>query len=260
MEVDFLRRAKIATHAFADIANWRQVLPRAAAGEIVTKIQLRSGSTITALPDNVLWTQFSDIWYHRSYTKHCAMPPGAVVLDVGANVGVFALFAARVARIVYSLEPASLNFPRLVSNVSRAKNILPLNLACSGRDGRASLNLGVDAVSFSLVSQSPDKEETVDVVSLGTLFERYKIDRCDFLKLDCEGAEFEIILDADPSLMSRVDRIVMEYHDHLSKKFTHRDLLQKLEQLGFRAKAYNPNGTYGMIAATRQEVAPPGSR
>jgi hypothetical protein len=51
--------------------------------------------------------------------------------------------------------------------------------------------------------------------------------------------------------MRRIDRIVMEYHDHLVKGFSHHDLLQSLQSFGFRAISYNPNGTQGMIAATR---------
>ena len=91
----------------------------------------------------------------------------------------------------------------------------------------------------------------VEVISLGTLFDRYKIERCDFLKLDCEGCEFDVILHSEPGLMSRISRIAMEYHDHLSDRFSHRDLLKALEASGFRAVAYNPNGTQGMIAAVR---------
>jgi FkbM family methyltransferase len=252
MEIGFLRRARIATQAFSDIANWREVLPRAASGESVTEIRLRDGSIITAPPETALWAHFSDIWYHMSYTQHCQIPRDAVVVDIGANVGVFSLLAARQARLVYALEPASSNFFRLVSSVSRAKNVVPLNLACGAQDGRSVLDLSINPVSFSLLtSGSPGKQESVDVVTLGTLFERFNITRCDFLKLDCEGSEFDIILDSDPSLWRRVTRIVMEYHDHLSERFSHRDLLQKLEKLGFRTIAYNANRTYGMIAAVR---------
>lgn len=252
MEIDLLRRARIARRAFSDIANWREVLPRAAAGKSVTEIRLRNGPTITAPPENALWPHFSDIWYHQSYTKHCAIPPDSVVVDVGANVGVFSLFAARAARLVYSLEPASSNFSRLVSNVSPTRNITPLNLACAARDGRASLDLSDNPVSFSLMTSScPDRSETVDVITLGTLFELYKIERCDFLKLDCEGSEFEIILGADPSILNRVVRIVMEYHDHFSSKHSHVDILEKLKTFGFRAFSYNPKKSTGMIAASR---------
>ena len=252
MGIGFFRRARIATHAFSDIANWREVLPRAASGESVTEIRLRDGSIIIAPAENALWAHFSDIWYHLSYTKHCQIPPDGLIVDIGANVGVFSLFAARHARVVYALEPASSNFSRLISNVSRARNIVPLNLACAAQDGHGVLDLSINPVSFSLLtSGSPGKQESVDVVTLGTLFKRFNISCCDFLKLDCEGSEFDIILDSDPSLWCRVKRIVMEYHDHLSERFSHRDLLQKLEELGFRTTVYNVNGTYGMIAAVR---------
>jgi hypothetical protein len=61
----------------------------------------------------------------------------------------------------------------------------------------------------------------------------------------------EIILEADASLLNRVRRIVMEYHNHLSNNYSHVDILEKLKILGFQASSYNPNGTYGMIAAYR---------
>jgi FkbM family methyltransferase len=252
MAIDVLRRAGIAGRAILDIANWREVLPRAAEGQPVTEIRLRRGITVTARPETALWPHFSDIWYHRTYTKHCQIPSNSVVVDVGANVGVFSLFASRAARLVYALEPSSSNFSLLASNTSCCKNIIPLNLGCSAGDGQASLDLSSDPVSFSLVTNGiSGRRETVDVVRLETLFERYKIGHCDFLKLDCEGCEFEIIMGSDPKFISRIGRIVMEYHDHLSRQLSHRDLVRKLTTFGFRTVVYNSKGTYGMIAAIR---------
>jgi len=252
LDTRFLRRAKIAGQAFLDLANWREVLPKAARGESVTEIQLRDGSVLTAPPENALWPHFSDIWYHRAYTMHCSIPRGSVVVDIGANVGVFSMLAARAARIVYALEPSSANFARLTANTSGRTNIVPLNLACSQFDGQVSLDLSSDPVSYTLSSKGgTGHDEAVNAVCLATLFERLQIARCDFLKLDCEGCEFEIILNGDATLMRQVDRIVLEYHDHLSARFSHRDLLQSLQRFGFRAVSYSPNGTQGMIAATR---------
>jgi FkbM family methyltransferase len=131
-------------------------------------------------------------------------------------------------------------------------SIVPLKYACAASDGSATLDLSASPVAFSLkTSSSSATQETVEVISLGKLFERYKIERCDFLKLDCEGAEFEIIWESDPALLKRVSRIVMEYHDHLSTQYTHVELLEKLKSLGYQASSYMPNGTYGMIAAIR---------
>jgi FkbM family methyltransferase len=252
MNAGFLRRAKIASQAFTDIANWREVLPSAAAGREVTEIRLRNGTILRAPPEVGLWSHFSDTWYHRSYTKYCAIPRDSVVVDIGANVGVFSLFAARFARVVYALEPASSNFERLVKNTSRVASIVPLNCACAAHDGRANLDVSGSPVAFSLkTSSTASTQETIDVISLATLFERSKIERCDFLKLDCEGAEFEIIWESDPALLKRIPRIVMEYHDHLSSQYSHVEMLEKLKSLGYRATCYMPNGTYGMIAAIR---------
>jgi len=107
MKINALRRASIAARAFWDIANWREVLPRGAKGRPVTEIRLRRGAVIKATAEHALWPHFSDIWYHRSYTHHFALPSGSLVVDIGANVGVFSLFAARKARVVYALEPSS---------------------------------------------------------------------------------------------------------------------------------------------------------
>jgi FkbM family methyltransferase len=249
---DLLRRTKIAGQAFLDIANWRDVLPRASAGKNVTEIRLRRGPVIAATPEHALWPHFSDIWYHHAYTKHFSIPLGAVVVDVGANVGVFSLLAARTSRIVYALEPSSSNFSLLRANTAQAKNITALNLACGSKNGRAFLDISSDPVSFSLAAQTSVDQETVEVINLATLFDQHRIQHCDFLKLDCEGCEFEIILDADPGLVQRIDRIVMEYHDHRSAEFSHRDLLQALKRYGFEAVSYHPNGFQGMIAAIRR--------
>jgi hypothetical protein len=169
---DFLRRAKIATQAFADVANWREVLPLAATGKAVTEIRLRSGAVIKAPPDGSLWPVFSDIWYHHSYTKHCTISPGSTVVDVGANVGVFSLFAARTAGAVYALEPASSNFSRLVQNVSHAKNVIPLHCACAGHDGRATLD-SAGTHRLSLLTTSPPARRKPLTSSAWKLFLRF---------------------------------------------------------------------------------------
>ena len=252
MNKSFLRRARIASQAFSDLANWREVLLLASSGKAVTKIQLRSGSILTAPPEAGLWNVFNDVWYHRSYTKFCPMPFNSLVVDVGANVGVFSLFAARFARVVYALEPSSSNYSRLVANTSRVQRIVPLQCACAASDGSRYLDVNASPVEFSLMTtSSAATQESVEVISLATLFDLYKIESCDYLKLDCEGAEFEILLEADPRILKRVQRIVMEYHDHLSTQYSHVDLLEKLKFLGFQTFIYNQNGGYGMIAAIR---------
>ena len=243
---DFFRRARIAGQAFCDIANWREVLPHAASGKAVTEIQLRSGSVLTAPPETGLWSLFSDVWYHLSYTKLYPISPDSLVVDVGANVGVFSLFAARFSRVVYALEPASSNYSRLVSNTSRVHNIVPLNCACAAYDGSGSLDVSGIPVTFSLMTGSSDTtQESVDVISLAALFERYGIDRCDYLKLDCEGAEYEILFHASGQTLRRIRHVAMEYHDGVTK-YSHHDLVRLFEQNGFEVRT-RPNPAHREI-------------
>jgi len=89
MAIGVLRRARIAGRAIVDIANWREILPRAAEGQPVTEIRLRGGITVTARTETALWPHFSDIWYHRTYTKHCEIPSNSVVVDIGAKSDYF---------------------------------------------------------------------------------------------------------------------------------------------------------------------------
>ena len=73
---------------------------------------------------------------------------------------------------------------------------------------------------------------TVPALTLGQAFERHGIARCDLLKIDCEGAEFEILLGLAPEVFARVARIVLEYHDHVTAH-THEELARVLEEHGF---------------------------
>jgi len=245
--VKIFRRIGIATRAVWDLQNWQEVLSGVTRGESVPVIRLRDGTIIHAA--HALWPHFSETWYHRAYTRHLSIPRGGVVVDVGANVGVFSLLAARKARVVYALEPASDNFRQLTRNVTTHQRIHPLQLACGATDGRAVLDTTADPVSYSLYTGGGG--EDVEVVTLSTLFRRLRIDRCDFLKLDCEGSEFGII--GDTGAMKRVERVALEYHDRLApQRASHTDLISMLRTLGFtRVFQYGMRETQGMIAASR---------
>ena len=84
--------------------------------------------------------------------------------------------------------------------------------------------------------------EEPPVTTLPAIFERNGIGRCDLLKVDCEGAEFEIFEHTPSEIFKRIDRIVMEYHTHTrSATEKHRQAAPLLERLiaeGFRIDDY----------------------
>jgi hypothetical protein len=92
----------------------------------------------------------------------------------------------------------------------------------------------------------------VKTQSLAEVFEEHAVKRCDMLKLDCEGAEFEILLTLDRAILERIDSISMEYHDGVTSA-GHRDLEVALTGAGFVVnRVANPvHANLGYIHADR---------
>jgi FkbM family methyltransferase len=86
---------------------------------------------------------------------------------------------------------------------------------------------------------------SVPSLSIADMFEKYQIDQCDLLKMDCEGAEYEIILNLNIAILNRVARIVMEYHNNVTS-YTHSDLVTYLETRGYRVRI-TPNRVHDYL-------------
>jgi len=236
-----------------DFKNWLDVFQHVTTNKQLKALHRRDGTKIVGAGETQLWNHYNDIWNHRSYTKYFEIPADGVVLDVGANVGVFCLFAARKARLVHAFEPSLTNFEYLVANTRKTPNIVVHNFAIGSANGHATLDVSGSPTSCTLIDNwTPDTaSEIVETKTLNTVFKDLGIEHCDYMKLDCEGSEYAILLSVDTTLLGRIDTIVLEFHDHLTNCCSHRDLLQKLRSSGFRASAYNHSTTYGMISAQR---------
>ena len=85
------------------------------------------------------------------------------------------------------------------------------NLAVSNSDDPIKLFINNDESGHSMFSQS-SQNLMVDSISLKKIFDDNKIEHCNFLKLDCEGAEYEIIKNLPLSYFEKIDKIIIEYH------------------------------------------------
>jgi FkbM family methyltransferase len=206
-----------------------------------SQLDVSGGGPVMAAADEPLLALFGEIWAERCYAPSRPLVPGEVIVDIGANVGVFALWAAREfpgARIV-ALEPAPGAFEQLQRNVSanKADNVTSAALACGGQSGRVELfSRGPSVLNTVFRRDAYGSEFTrngsVDVASLEEVFRRFDIGRCRLLKLDCEGAEYEILGAAPAEVLARVDEIAMEYHVGLNDHQPE-ELEAILERAGF---------------------------
>ncbi len=129
---------------------------------------------------------------------------GMKVLDIGGHIGSFAVTAQGRGAEVTSFEPCIGNFKMLKKNFNGAK----FNLGVGKPGARKLYHHEWDKGSHSLVEKTK-KYEVVNIVSLTQAFTLANITTCDLLKLDCEGAEFEMI---DEIKKLDIKHIVVEIH------------------------------------------------
>ncbi len=183
---------------------------------------------------------------------------GWTYIDVGAAFGDFAIWVAhrRPRSVVYACEPFPQSFDLLQQNLTlnRIGNVKPFPYALAARSGPVRLyRCAREAVEFSTVGADPRAEGLeVEGISLDDLFRALALERCDFLKMDCEGAEFEILLAASRETLGRIQHLCLEYHDGVTVH-SHQDLAEFLRRHGFEVSA-KPNRAWqglGLLFASR---------
>ena len=183
-----------------------------------------------------------------------------VVADIGAGLGDFTIMAAHAhpAARVFAYEPFAESFALLQHNIklNSAKNVQAMPIAIGAQRGKKVLATTGAAVQHtttaSTVSGDATAQMQVEAITLDDLLTQAG-GHCDFLKMDCEGGEYEILLNASRETLSHFSHICMEYHDGFTQ-YSHQDLVQYLEGCGFGVKtAVNPvHGYLGFLYAHRK--------
>jgi FkbM family methyltransferase len=147
---------------------------------------------------------------------------GSVIVDIGANIGVFALYASlKGCKAVYAIEPNSESYNILLKNSEQNNlqhRILPFQLAISNRDNQKVL-IPIKSSPYNAILEAddphtaPDTHEWVNTVTLESFCHEQNIDHIDLLKVDCEGAEFLIVPYLSADMLRKIRAIRMEYQD-----------------------------------------------
>ncbi|HUI66718.1 MAG TPA: FkbM family methyltransferase [Nitrospirota bacterium] len=180
---------------------------------------------------------------------------GHVIIDIGAHIGTFSLLSS--AKIgsgkVYAVEASEDTFNLLRINVAlnQCTNISVHHLAMADKEGNCMLYHDIGNWGHSTVSKHFRSSETVESCTLPTFLERNLINECHFMKLNCEGAEFPILLSTPKNILQRFVTILVLYHCDLWKKNTEADLISHLESSGFKCSIRNRTEVRGWIIATR---------
>ncbi len=173
--------------------------------------------------------------------------PKGIVLDLGANIGAFSLYAARTATQVFAFEPENSNFEQLKKNIALNRSF-PIHIfkkAAGGKCGLAELSpAAINKGASSLVFKRSDKSEHVETLTLEHILSLCEISNVDFLKIDIEGSEYELFENTSVHTLRRISTIEMEIHRVKGKNV--RDIILKLENAGFRVRSSYTRLLFGM--------------
>ncbi|MEK9194540.1 MAG: FkbM family methyltransferase, partial [Patescibacteria group bacterium] len=185
-------------------------------------------------------TLFNQVWLKQNYLpRGFEIKKSDLIIDIGAHIGFFSILAAAQAKEgrVYSFEPAPENFKMFRENIKAngIQNILPFNEAVADKVGERDFILYSKSTgAHSFIYSKTDEKNIIKVktVSLDEFVKKNGISSIDFLKMDCEGAEYGILFNCLPETLKKIGKISMEYHNMDEERNVNR-LKTFLERNGF---------------------------
>ncbi len=171
----------------------------------------------------------------------------ARIVDIGANVGLFGLAARNAfpAATIHAYEPNRALEPYL-AHQARNAHVEVFYEAVGREAGRTKVDV-IDAAESVHTASRSDPAGTIPQVALRTAIERIG-GSVDLLKVDCEGAEWEIL--EDPEGWRPVRYVTMEYH--LRHGLGHDAIVVALKRRNFSVLYQNPVDTYGLVFARNE--------
>ena len=150
---------------------------------------------------------YKEIWFDHEYSRYgVEVKKDDVVVDCGANVGFFTLYALnKGAKHVYSIECDDRNIESLQYNLEN-KNATIIKEYVGFGDGN---------------------------INIEDIFKRINKPFIDFIKIDIEWAEYDLLLNTPDNIVKRIDKWVIEFHDIWGNSHAILHILEKFSRNGF---------------------------
>ena len=222
-----------------DYQNWYEIIWQLANHKQARRAILRNGLCFDSR--FVWWPDVYGIFSQAMYTPApLSIEANDVVVDIGANIGVFSIYAAtRTRNTVYAFEPFPDTYAVLLENIRKnnIRTIVTHQMAVSEVTGMEVFSNAQNGAMNGLNKLTVRTHDTINVpsISLPDFMERQGLDHIDFLKMDCEGAEGLILPSLSQAYFARINKIAMEFHDGMSP-LDHKHLETLLQDAGFTTR------------------------
>lgn len=212
------------------------------------RLRLRSGIQLE-LQD---WQDLTTAWVVFYGNEYEVYPSDRRILDCGANVGAFSLLCStrlKDTRVI-GVEPFPSTFKRFVEAIELnglCEKITPLNAAVVGTPGTVFMDDAEDVASHSRKIGGRQGIEVAGM-TIEMILDRAGFTEVDLLKVDIEGAEYDLFAETPDAVLRRCLRIGLEYHGNGDTTA----LFAKIKTAGFAVGRYPKKGNAGVIEFIRQ--------
>ncbi len=220
---------------------------------------LRNGYVFMGNPGKGDGLIINEIWGNHIYTPAgFEIKPTDIVVDIGAHKGYFTIFASQfiTSGKIFSFEPLKSNFAMIKKNLvlNDVTSVQPMPYAVTGKKEQRYLYVSTqNAGGMSMIKewfhQTQIQSYKVACIQLKDIFTQCDIKKIDFLKIDCEGAEYEILLNTPKNVMNKISKISMEYHQIGELKVE--NIINFLQKNNFKTSTIRQNDSLGLLYAQK---------
>ncbi|NWK06332.1 FkbM family methyltransferase [Marine Group I thaumarchaeote] len=251
MKLGFFSKLQILLNSRKIFKNW-YVYPKVywqLTNDKIVVFETKTGLKIKIRVKSTDLMALTNVWMINEYdVDGFEINSSDIIIDVGAHIGLFSLLVSQFCKTgkIFSFEPIRENFDLLVSNLAlnHIENVFPFNVGVSKKSGKLNLFLNNDQSAHSIFPKGSESI-TVEAISLQKIFDEKQISSCKLLKLDCEGAEYDIIDSLPVEYLDKIQNMAIEYHLADTKPELIKNLILKIKNAGFKIKTgphYNDMG------------------
>jgi len=178
----------------------------------------------------------SEVIVRDDYRLHRLSAP-KIIIDLGAGIGDFDIYASLLFPQVkiYAYEPDEDAYSLLTQNITRnalGHHVSAYKQAVTKKNAPDHLSIHQTKGYPSLMVRFP-QSILLSATTVDRIFLQHRIEKCDLLKIDIEGAEYAVLYSLSAANFKKIVRIHLECHNFDGTKFNSRQLKKFLEQKGF---------------------------
>ena len=212
------------------------------------RLKLKSG----LLLDLENWEDLTTAWVVFYGEEYGLRGDERTIVDLGANIGAFSILASSRlpnAKII-AVEPFPSTYKRLLDTIRHngmRAGITAVNAAAVG-ERRPVIMDDSEGVASHSRKIGASSGITIEGCTIEMLMEKYSLTSIDLLKVDIEGAEYELFEKTPRSVLKAISRIGLEYHGNGDTT----SLFNALKDAGFKVGRFPKKGRFGVVEFIQQ--------